>query len=122
VLRVLQGQAFVRVGGTRMIRVNVRLVPATSRDLAQMVADAAREPVLHVRRETQEVIGGRTTLRRASASTARRCSLAGRTSAVRARCRDGMLSPVKEFRSPSDGSVLSAAPFHPPPHALHGLL
>jgi hypothetical protein len=78
--------------------VNVRLVAATSRDLPQMVEDAACGPVLHVLRETQEVIGGRTALRRVSASTARCCSLAGRTSAARARHHDGMPSPVKNFR------------------------
>ena len=37
-LRVLQEQEFERLGGTRTIRVNVRLVAATNRDLAQMVA------------------------------------------------------------------------------------
>jgi formate hydrogenlyase transcriptional activator len=37
-LRVLQEQAFERVGGTRTIGVNVRLVAATNRDLVQMVA------------------------------------------------------------------------------------
>jgi formate hydrogenlyase transcriptional activator len=35
---VLQEQEFERVGGTRTIGVNVRLVAATNRDLAQMVA------------------------------------------------------------------------------------
>jgi formate hydrogenlyase transcriptional activator len=38
-LRVLQEQEFERLGGTRTIKVNVRLVAATHRDLAQMVAD-----------------------------------------------------------------------------------
>jgi formate hydrogenlyase transcriptional activator len=37
-LRVLQEQEFERLGGTRTIKVNVRLVAATNRDLAQMVA------------------------------------------------------------------------------------
>jgi formate hydrogenlyase transcriptional activator len=37
-LRVLQEQQFERLGGTRTIRVDVRLVAATNRDLAEMVA------------------------------------------------------------------------------------
>jgi formate hydrogenlyase transcriptional activator len=38
-LRVLQEQEFERVGGTRTIRVNVRIVAATNRDLKKMVSE-----------------------------------------------------------------------------------
>src|SRR5204863_6912065 len=38
-LRVLQEQEFERLGSTRTIRVDIRLVAATNRDLAQMVTD-----------------------------------------------------------------------------------
>src|SRR5918994_1926465 len=38
-LRVLQEQEFERLGSTRTIRANVRLVAATNRDLAQMTAE-----------------------------------------------------------------------------------
>lgn len=38
-LRVLQEREFMRVGGTRLLRTNARIVAATARDLRKMVAD-----------------------------------------------------------------------------------
>jgi formate hydrogenlyase transcriptional activator len=48
-LRVLQEQEFERLGGTKTIKVNVRLVAATNRDLAAMVADGQFRSDLYYR-------------------------------------------------------------------------
>jgi glucose/arabinose dehydrogenase len=48
-LRVLQEQEFERLGSTRTLRVNVRLVAATNRDLAQMAAERAFRTDLYYR-------------------------------------------------------------------------
>jgi formate hydrogenlyase transcriptional activator len=48
-LRVLQEQEFERLGGTKTIKVNVRLIAATHRDLAKMVADGRFREDLYYR-------------------------------------------------------------------------
>jgi formate hydrogenlyase transcriptional activator len=48
-LRVLQEQEFERLGGTKTIKVNVRLVAATHRDLVKMVADGRFREDLYYR-------------------------------------------------------------------------
>ena len=48
-LRVLQDQEFERVGGTQTLKVNVRLVAATNRDLVRMVKDSQFRADLYYR-------------------------------------------------------------------------
>jgi formate hydrogenlyase transcriptional activator len=48
-LRVLQEKEFERLGGNRTIRIDIRLVAATNRDLSQMVADGEFRSDLYYR-------------------------------------------------------------------------
>lgn len=48
-LRVLQEQEFERLGSTRTVRVNVRVIAATNRDLAQLVEDKGFRSDLYYR-------------------------------------------------------------------------
>ena len=49
ILRVLQEQEFERLGGTRTLKVDVRVIAATNRNLANMVADRAFREDLYYR-------------------------------------------------------------------------
>lgn len=44
-LRVLQDREFERLGGTRTIRVDIRLIAATNLDLGKSVASASSEAI-----------------------------------------------------------------------------
>lgn len=54
-LRVLQERAFERLGGTRLIKVDVRLIAATNRDLEQMVKEGTFREDLYFRLHVIEI-------------------------------------------------------------------
>ncbi|MCZ3222493.1 sigma 54-interacting transcriptional regulator, partial [Acinetobacter baumannii] len=49
ILRVLTDQSFSRIGGTRTVKVDVRVVSATSRDLTQEIAEGRFREDLYYR-------------------------------------------------------------------------
>lgn len=55
-LRVLEGHAFERIGGTKQIEVNVRILAATNRDLEEAVEDQSFRADLYFRLHVAELI------------------------------------------------------------------
>ncbi len=81
ILRVLQEHEFERLGGTRTLKVDVRLVTATNRDLAAMVAagQLPRGPLLPAqRRDHRDAAAARAQGRRAGAGRLLHQALLGR--------------------------------------------
>ena len=109
ILRVLTDQSFTRVGGQRVVKVDVRVVSATARDLTHEIAEGRFREDLYYRLNVVPVLipaPGRTAR---GYSGARRC-ISWRTTPPSVACRRPRSRPTRWSRcSPMNGPAMSAS-------------
>jgi DNA-binding NtrC family response regulator len=117
-LRILETRSFERVGGTETLRVDVRIVAATNRDLKKMVDDGRFREDLYYRldvirvhlpplRERPEDIPGLLAAALAQACTENRRQIRGFTpAALSLLARHSWPGNVRELRNVVEGSVV----------------